>query len=67
MAINVTQKGLLEETAILIEAGQDKEDRLTQGSYLDLRKEEERRREQERQGRFEQDEQEDVFLPDFLN
>jgi MauM/NapG family ferredoxin protein len=67
VAINVAQKGLLSKTAIRIEAGEGKEDRLLEGSYLDLRKQEERRKERRRQDRFQQGKHEDAFLPDFLN
>lgn len=46
--INVVQKGLLGQSAIRVEAGPGKEDRLMRGSYLALRKKEARQREQER-------------------
>ncbi len=36
-AINVKEKGLLAESAIIIEAGEGKEDRLMSGSYIELR------------------------------
>lgn len=39
-AINVKDKGLLSESAIIIEAGKGKEDRLMSGSYIELRKQE---------------------------
>ena len=50
-AINVKEKHLLEESAIIIEAGPGKEDRISTGSYRQLRAEEaaQRKREQERQ------------------
>jgi hypothetical protein len=35
--INVAEKELLEESAIIIEAGEGREDRMLRGSYLDLR------------------------------
>jgi NAD-dependent dihydropyrimidine dehydrogenase PreA subunit len=38
--INVASKGLLEESAIIIEAGNDHEDRLMSGSYIELRRKE---------------------------
>jgi len=47
-AINVKSKGLLDESAIIIEAGEDKEDRMMQGSYVELRKAEEKERIEER-------------------
>ena len=39
--INVKEKKLLTESAIIIEAGQGKEDRLMSGSYIALRQQEE--------------------------
>jgi ferredoxin len=42
--INVKSKHLLQQSAIIIEAGEGKEDRLMQGSYIALREEEERQR-----------------------
>ena len=47
--INVASKGLLEESAILIEAGEGKEDRLMNGSYRELREQEAHQREVDRQ------------------
>jgi len=49
-AVNVVQKGLLAESAIRVEAGEGKEDRLTRGSYVALRGDErhKRRADQER-------------------
>lgn len=46
--INKDEKGLLEQSAIIIEAGEGKEDRLMGGSYVQLREEEARRRAAER-------------------
>jgi polyferredoxin len=43
--INVKAKGLLTETAIWIEAGPGREDRMSSGSYLALREEERKKRE----------------------
>lgn len=42
--INVADKGLLEQSAIIVEAGPGKEDRLMSGSYRGLRQEEAARR-----------------------
>lgn len=39
-AINVKEKALLDKSAIIIEAGPGKEDRLMNGSYIELRKQE---------------------------
>jgi len=58
--INVVTKRLLEDTAIRIEAGPGKEDRLMRGSYLALR-EAERRERQERQPAAPA-----TYLPEFL-
>jgi ferredoxin len=41
-AINVKDKALLKESAIIIEAGEGKEDRMMSGSYLELRQQEAR-------------------------
>lgn len=46
--INVAEKGLLRASAIVIEAGEGKEDRLMSGSYVALRQEEQRRRDEAR-------------------
>jgi ferredoxin len=42
--VNVDQKGLLGQSAIVIEAGDGKEDRLMYGSYRELRRQEQRQR-----------------------
>jgi hypothetical protein len=39
-AINVAERGVLAESAIVIEAGPGKEDRLLRGSYIALREQE---------------------------
>ncbi|MCZ7646835.1 MAG: 4Fe-4S binding protein [Planctomycetota bacterium] len=64
--VNKKDKGLLAMSAIVVEAGAGKEDRLTQGSYADLRRMEadaraKRQREFERQQGIT-----DQYLPDFL-
>lgn len=56
--INVAAKGLLPGSAIVIEAGADKEDRLVAGSYIALRRDEARRRSDTKPG--------GDYLPDFL-
>ena len=43
-AVNVLQKELLTRAAIIVEAGTDKEDRLVDGSYIELRQAEAQRR-----------------------
>jgi len=43
-AINVKSKGLLSKSAIIVEAGGDREDRLMEGSYRELREQRDRRR-----------------------
>lgn len=55
--INVKEKGLIAESAIIIEAGIGKEDRLMSGSYIELR-------EQERTQRTTQSPGVDYFVPD---
>lgn len=48
-AINAAEKGLLRETAVRIEAGQGREDRLMHGSYVTLRESEARERKRQQQ------------------
>ena len=64
--INVQTKKLLAESAIVVEAGKDKEDRLIRGSYMDLREEEERQREEQQRKLLDQNSAEGSYLPDFL-
>jgi MauM/NapG family ferredoxin protein len=59
--INVKSKGLLRETAIWVEAGPGREDRMSSGSYLALREEERKKRE----GAAPKDAG-GSYLPDFL-
>jgi ferredoxin len=59
--INVKAKGLLKETAIWVEAGPGKEDRISKGSYVDLRFQEKKKREAEAPKAAS-----DSYLPDFL-
>jgi ferredoxin len=61
--INVADKHLLDKSAIIIEAGEGKEDRLLSGSYVALREQEAaaRRREQQEKAKAGGD-----YLPDFL-
>jgi len=66
-AINVKAKGLLAESAVLVEAGEGKEDRLTHGSYLGLRQEERRQREAEQRKLLERSGAESGYLPDFVD
>jgi len=61
--INVKEKGLLDKSAIIVEAGPDKEDRMMDGSYLDLRKQE-RLLKQQQQKKSENSS--NTYLPDFL-
>lgn len=65
-AINVKTKHLLSESAVLIQAGPGKEDRIASGSYLALRAAEERQREAERGAEAESDADGGSYLPDFL-
>lgn len=50
-AINVKEKGLLRESAIIVEAGGDREDRILEGSYVELREKRERQRAAEQEAR----------------
>lgn len=67
-AVNVLQKHRIGKSAIVIEAGPGKEDRLLEGSYVALREEEQRVREQQRRQMFEASGSSDNgYLPEFLN
>jgi MauM/NapG family ferredoxin protein len=59
--INAEEKGLLQESAIVVEAGEGKEDRLMAGSYIQLREEEARRRAAQRQKQIQP--ADDYFVP----
>jgi NAD-dependent dihydropyrimidine dehydrogenase PreA subunit len=63
--INVAEKDLLTASAIIIEAGNGKEDRMMTGSYVSLRKAERQSRETERLKRLEESGS-SGYLPDFL-
>ena len=65
-AINVKTKHLLSESAVVIEAGPGKEDRITSGSYLALRAAEERQREAKRKEQTESKGDSGSYPPDFL-
>lgn len=58
--VNVEQKGLLDISAIIVEAGAGKEDRLMDSSYRELRRAEARQRKQQRQ----QQSPGDYYVPD---
>jgi len=64
-SINVKNKKLLERTAIHIEAGPGKEDRIAKGSYLALQRERAERQAESRQPQG-NDEPSGDYLPDFL-
>ena len=63
--INVKLKRLLHQSAIQVEAGAEREDRLVDGSYLDLREAERQRRARQQQKQS-PPETGDSYLPDFL-
>ena len=63
--INVADKGLLKESAIIIRAGEGKEDRIASGSYIALREAEAKERASEQKKRAEAAGG-DSYLPDFL-
>jgi len=65
--INAVEKGMLRETAIRVEAGQGKEDRLITGSYIALREVERKKREEELRKLQPKTGDSDGYLPDFLN
>ena len=62
--INVKEKGLLDASAIVVETGSDKEDRMRTGSYRALRDEEQRQRDQARPTTESTD---GSYLPSFLD
>ncbi len=65
-AINVKTRHLLSESAIVIQAGPGKEDRILSGSYVALRAAELRRHEAQRSQEVESEPQGGSYLPDFL-
>jgi len=65
-AINHKQKGLLQESAIVVRAGPGREDRLQQGSYLALRAAEAAQREERRRTVQEAAGTTGGYLPSFL-
>jgi hypothetical protein len=64
--INVVAEKLLDETAVRIEAGPGKEDRLMTGSYVAPREAEHKKREADRLNREGASGAKDSYLPDFL-
>ena len=64
--INALEKRLLAKTAILVEAGEGKEDRLMGGSYLALREERERRKREADEARARASGATAEYLPEFL-
>jgi len=63
-AINVQEKSLLHESAIIIAAGEGKEDRLMQGSYIQLRRAEAQKRKALQRDRSREAGGADSYLPD---
>jgi hypothetical protein len=63
MAINVKDTHLLDEAAIHVAAGPGKEDRILEGSYIELR---DRRRKGQKPSEQEPQGAGDDYLPDFL-
>ncbi|MBN2583700.1 MAG: 4Fe-4S binding protein [Planctomycetes bacterium] len=62
-AVNVVDRDALAEAAIVTRAGQGRDDRLTSGSYLELREAERRRRQQQQKNR---PPEQGTYLPDYL-
>lgn len=56
--INKAEKGLLDKSAIVIKAGTGHEDRMMSGSYIELRQQEQKNKQQKTGG--------DFFLPDLI-
>ncbi|MCL5278985.1 MAG: 4Fe-4S binding protein [Planctomycetes bacterium] len=65
-AINVKTQKLLQSSAIRVAAGGDREDRMLRGSYLALRKERARRKQDEEKMRSTRNNAGSEYLPDFL-
>ncbi len=65
-AINVKVQKLLQHSAVRVGAGEGKEDRILSGSYLALREERTRRKQNEEKSRSPQDHAGNEYLPDFL-
>ncbi len=65
-AINAVEKGLLSQTAIRVEAGEGKEDRLSAGSYAALREANEARRRNDARRRRKGAGGRDGYLPEFV-
>jgi Pyruvate/2-oxoacid:ferredoxin oxidoreductase delta subunit len=65
--LNVAKKGLLSRSAIIVEAGEGKEDRLLHGSYVALHEARERKRQEEQRRLLKDDASDNSYLPDFLN
>jgi len=65
-AINAAEKGLLAQSAIIVQAGEGKEDRLTSGSYVALRQQEETQRKAERRRLLDRTKGSETYLPDWI-
>jgi NAD-dependent dihydropyrimidine dehydrogenase PreA subunit len=65
-AINVKEKELLTRSAIVVEAGKGKEDRLLGGSYRELREREARQRNKQKPGSTGNGDAAGGYLPEFL-
>ena len=66
VAVNVKQKHLLKQTAILVVAGPGNEDRMTRGSYVALREQEQRQRQRQQQQLIKDSGGSDSYLPENL-
>ena len=66
-AVNGKAKGLLADSAIQVEAGGGKEDRLIRGSYLERRAERQRKKEAEQPRRLDRQGPGSGYLPKFLD
>jgi MauM/NapG family ferredoxin protein len=65
-AMNARQQGLLAQSAIIVRAGEGREDRLRDGSYLALRQAEQQQRQREKDAYLKVDDSGESYLPDFL-
>ena len=64
-AVNAIQKGLLDRPAIVVEAGEGKEDRLLAGSYMELRMADEHARAEQEGMRTTSRQNQADYLPEF--
>ena len=65
--LNVVENGPRTRSAIIVDPGKGKEDRLLRGSYIALRETEERKRHEERLSLLDNEAANNSYPPDFLD